>query len=72
MTNKEKINMLEEILELDEGALKEDTVLKDLEEWTSMAALSLIVLMDEEFGKKLTGKQIKEFMTVADILEQMN
>ena len=72
MTNQEKIIMLEEMLELEEGTLNEDIVLSELEEWNSMAALSLIVLMDEEFGKKLTGKEIKEFRIVKDILSYMN
>jgi acyl carrier protein len=72
MTNQAKIMMLEEIMEIDQGMLNEKTVLGELEEWNSMAALSLIVLMDEEFGKKLTGKQIKEFQTVKDILDYMN
>ena len=33
-----------------------------------MAKLSLIVLCDEEFGKKLTGEQIRAFKTVGDII----
>lgn len=71
MTSQEKIKMLEDVLELDEGNLTEDTVLADIEEWNSMAKLSLIVLMDEEFGKKLTSNQIKEFKIVKDILDFM-
>ena len=71
MTNQEKIALLEEMMELDEGTLNESTLLKDLDEWDSMAALSLIVLMDETFSKKLTGTQIKEFKIVKDILDYM-
>ena len=37
-----------------------------------MAKLALIVLMDDEFGIKLTGDMIKGFKTVADILVVMN
>ena len=36
-----------------------------------MTRLSLIVLMDDEFDKKLTGDQIKKFVTVKDILDFM-
>ena len=42
--------------------------LSELENWDSMTKLSLIVLMDDEFEKKLTGEQIKSFVTVKDIL----
>ena len=71
MTNAEKIALLEEAWELDEGTLKEDTVLADVEEYDSMAKLSLIVLCDDEFGKKLPGDTIKGFVTVKDILDYM-
>ena len=69
MTEQEKIAMLEETWELDEGTLTADTVLADVDEYDSMAKLSLIVLMDDEFGVKLTGDVIKGFETVADILK---
>lgn len=71
MTNEEKIAMLEDMLELDGGTLKPETVLTDIEEYDSMAKLSLIVLMDDEFSKKLTGEQIREFITVKDVLDFM-
>lgn len=71
MADQEKIAMLEEAWELDEGTLKVDTVLEDVEEYDSMAKLSLIVLMDDEFGVKLTSDVIKGFDTVGDILKLM-
>lgn len=71
MTTEEKIALLEDMLELDNGSLKPETVLADIDEYDSMAKLSLIVLMDDEFSKKLTGEQIREFKTVQDILDFM-
>jgi len=71
MTNNEKISMLEDMLELDKGTLSADTDLSSIEEYDSMAKLSLIVMMDDEFNKKLTGEQILEFKTVEDILNFM-
>ena len=71
MTEQEKIALLEETLELDEGTLETDTVLADVDEYDSMAKLSLIVMMDDEFGVKLTGDVIKGFETVGDILKLM-
>ena len=72
MTEREKLAMLEEMMELDEGALQADTLLADVEEYDSMAKLSLIVLMEDEFGKKLSGSMIKEFNSVGDILALMD
>lgn len=71
MTQQEKIALLEDMLELDNGSLQPETELATIEEYDSMAKLSLIVLMDEECGKKLTGEQIRDFKTIADILNFM-
>ena len=71
MTAQEKIALIEETLELDEGTLTPETVLADVGEYDSMAKLSMIVMMDDEFGVKLTGDVVKGFETVADILALM-
>ena len=72
MTKEEKLAMIEDMLEMKNGSLTEETALKDLSVWDSMAALSLIALCDEQFGKKLSGEQILKFMTVKDILEYIS
>ena len=72
MTEREKLAMLEDMLELDEGDLTIDRALDDVDEYDSMAKLSLIVLMEDEFGVKLTGDDIKGFETVGDIVKLMN
>lgn len=71
MNAQEKLNLIEETLEMDEGTLTPETVLADLEEYTSMAKLSLIVMFDDEFERKVTGAEIKAFKTVADIMALM-
>lgn len=71
MTQEEKIALLEDMLELDANTLTPETELSAIEEYDSMAKLSLIVLMDEECGKKLTGEQIRAFKTVQDVLDFM-
>lgn len=71
MTEKEKLVMLEDILELDEGTLTSDTVLEDLDEWDSIAILSIIAMMDEEFSKSVKGTDIKACEKVSDLLSIM-
>jgi len=71
MTNFEKIALLEDMMELDEGSLSEETVLADIEEWDSMAALSLIFLISESFGKEIEVPQIRKFKTINDIMDIM-
>jgi acyl carrier protein len=71
MNTQEKLAALEDIMELDEGTLKPETKLDEIEEWDSLAALSYVVLMGEEFNKKVSGRQIRAFQTVQDILDTM-
>lgn len=72
MEQLKKIELLADLFEVEPNALTAETVLTDLDEWNSMSKLSLIVLMDDEFNKKLTGEQIREFVTIGDILNFMN
>ncbi len=71
MTKKEKIRLIEDTLELNENTLTEETLLADIENYDSMSKLTLIVLCDDEFDKKLTGQQINLFKTVKDIIDFM-
>lgn len=71
MTEREKLALLEDMLELDEGELTADMRLEDIGEFNSMARLSLIVLFEDELDKVITGQDIKKFETVADILDAM-
>lgn len=71
MTNEKKMMLLEDILEIDEGSLILDMALDELEEWNSMAHLSFIVLMDGEFRKKVTGKELSQCRKVSDLMAMM-
>lgn len=71
MNKEEKIALLEDMLEVDEGTLSEESVLDELEEWDSVASVSLIVLMQDEFDKRMTARDVKAFVTVKDILDAM-
>ncbi|MFG6325263.1 MAG: acyl carrier protein [Lachnospiraceae bacterium] len=71
MTNQEKLEKLEEIMDLEAGQLSEDSILADFEEWDSIAILSVIALLDEEFGKTVKGADIKKCVTVKDAMNLM-
>lgn len=71
MSEKERIELLEEVMDVDPGTLEKDSVLADFEEWDSLTALTLISEMDARFGKKLSGEEVKGFKTVADVIAVM-
>ena len=71
MSVEEKIAMLEEVMDLDEGTLTEDSVLADFEEWDSLSKLSLISEVKQCFGKVLSANDIRAFATVKDICDYL-
>lgn len=71
MTDQEKLAALEDMMELDEGTLSPDTVLEELEEWDSLSALSFVVLLGDEFDRQISGKEIRDFQTVQDMMNVM-
>lgn len=71
MKVEEKIALLEETMELDEGELTLDAVLADYEEWDSLSKLSLMALAKQKFNKILTTETLKSFVTVKDICDWM-
>ncbi|HHY25328.1 MAG TPA: acyl carrier protein [Desulfitobacterium dehalogenans] len=71
MTSKEKLNLLEELLEVEKDTLSEDIELKNLIEWDSLAGISVIAMFDDEFGKIISSDEVKGFVTVKDIMDKM-
>ena len=43
------------------------TVYKDLDEWDSLAVLSIISMIDEEFEKTVTGADLREYATLSEL-----
>jgi len=72
MNLQEKLTLIEEVLDVAEGSLTPETLLAEVDEWDSIAALSLIVMLDEKFEKTVSGAQIKVLESVNDILAYMN
>lgn len=69
MSNKEKIvALLEEILEMDAGSLKEDSLLDSLNDWDSLAVISFIAAVDEHYGHMLNGDDLQKAKTIGDLV----
>lgn len=72
MTLQGKLELLEEILEADEGTLKVEDRLEDIDEWDSMSKLYLASYVKKEMNKRLTVDEIKNFKTVQDICDYLD
>lgn len=51
----------------DASEIKADTVFKELDEWSSLIALSVIAMVDEEYDVTLKGEDIRTSKTVEDL-----
>lgn len=61
------IKTFKEALDIEEKEITLATVLKTLDVWDSMGYISIMSMIDEEFGVEVTAKLLKECVTVADI-----
>lgn len=48
-------------------AFKADTKYRQLEEWSSLIALSIISMVDDQFDKIITGADIRSTETIEDL-----
>ena len=46
---------------------KADTNFKELDEWSSLVALSIISMVDDQFDKNITGADIRSSTTIEDL-----
>lgn len=51
--------------DLDE--FRPETVFRDLDEWSSLMALSIIAMVDEEYEVTLQGDDMKSAVTIEDL-----
>lgn len=71
MSEKEKIELLEETLDLEKGEVTSDTLLSEMDLWDSLGKLSLTVMLEEEFGRIISGDDINALVSIKDILNLM-
>ena len=71
MSLEEKLELLADTIETDVENLDPAKKLDDIQEWDSMAKVSLIVMLDEEFDKEIVADDLLKLETVQDILDIM-
>lgn len=51
--------------------IKAETVFKELDEWSSLIALGVIGMVDEEYDVTLRGEDIRESKTVEELFNKV-
>ena len=60
-------NFTEQFDDTELDVFKPETVFHDLEEYSSIIALSIIAMIDEEYGVSLSGNEMKSAVTIEDL-----
>ena len=71
MTLQKKIQLIEEMMELEEGELKADTVLEEIDEYDSFFKLYLTTYVKKNMNRRLTVEEIENFTTIQDICDYL-
>jgi len=62
-------NFAAQFEETDVSAFTPETAFRDLDEWSSMQALSIIAMVDEEYGVKIKGDDIRDSVTIQHLFD---
>ncbi len=63
------IKELEELLEVEDIQISEETELESLAEWDSLAVLSMIAFIDEHFSKQFKSTEFDKLTTVTSLVD---
>ena len=62
-------NFADQLDETDPSTLNSETVFKDLEDWNSMVALSVIAMIDADYDVSVNGNTIQTVNTIGELFE---
>lgn len=60
-------NFAEQFDETDASEFMAETVFHDLDEWSSLIALSVIAMIDEEYDVTVKGDEMRAAVTIEDL-----
>jgi len=62
----------EQFEDTEKSVFTPETKFRELEEWSSIMALSIIAMVDEEYDVTLKGAEMKAANTIAELFEIVN
>ncbi len=69
METKEFIEKFAEALEMDALDLSLETEFRELDEWNSLAYLSVIAMLDDEYDTQIELEEFKQLRTLQSIMD---
>lgn len=68
---KQFINSLKEAFEIEDREISVEDNFRDYPEWDSLSRLSLIAMLDEEYGVQIEEGDFEKLATVKDLMEEV-
>lgn len=65
-------NLAEQFDDTDASEIQADTVFQELDEWSSLTAMSIIAMVKTQYGKTITGRDVRRCSTVEDLFNLVN
>lgn len=65
------IEKFKETLELDGVEINVKTKFRDLENWDSISFLSVLAMLDEEYGVSIEGNDFRKLETIEDLINEI-
>jgi acyl carrier protein len=62
------IELFKEILEMEDQEINLDDAFRKFDNWDSLANLSVIAMLDDEFGVHIENSDFKNLVTVRDLI----
>lgn len=71
MELQEILELLEEVMDIEEGVLTPESELAEVDEWDSLSKLALMAEVKKRVNRRLSTEEILNFKTVQDIIDYL-
>ena len=65
------LELIIEVLEIEGRTIQMSDAFRDFDEWDSLARLSLIAMIDDEYGVVIEDEKFKSLRSLADLYEEI-
>jgi len=65
------LELVKDVLEIDDRELNLQDKFKEYAEWDSLANLSLVAMLDEEFGVVIDNQKFKNMQTLQELFDEV-
>ena len=66
------IKKLEDVFEMQTGSINSSDIFREYKEWDSMALLSLMAMLEDEYNKTIPREEFQKITTIEEIFYFVN